>query len=107
VPASQHPEISPMKFQKYLQTNGVNLRQRSSRKRLSVLSVSYTPPLIDDKELDKEYSTVEQQQYEEEEEELHFRKHVLRKSVSLDFQKGKKKKKKKKKSNKNKKEEKN
>ncbi|KAI8881221.1 hypothetical protein K501DRAFT_334865 [Backusella circina FSU 941] len=76
VPASQHPEISPMEFQKYLQTNGVNLRQRSSRKRLSVLSVSYTPPLID-----------EEQKDEQEEEEEHFRKHVLRKSVSLDFQK--------------------
>ncbi|KAI8886048.1 hypothetical protein K501DRAFT_331484 [Backusella circina FSU 941] len=43
VPASQHPEISPAEFQKYVETHGLNIKEKGAKQRQSVLSVSFTP----------------------------------------------------------------
>lgn len=43
VPATQHPEIAPAEFEKFLQMNAMAKRERASlRRRSSILSVSFT-----------------------------------------------------------------
>lgn len=43
VPATQHPEIAPAEFEKFLQINAMAKRERASlRRRSSILSVSFT-----------------------------------------------------------------
>ncbi|KAI8370602.1 uncharacterized protein BYT42DRAFT_582992 [Radiomyces spectabilis] len=51
VPASQHPELAPAEFEKYVRNHGLVDRAKTSmRRRKSVLSVSFTPdeePMVD------------------------------------------------------------
>lgn len=42
VPASQHPEIAPAEFEKYVDTHGLTIRKKSIKRRQSVLSVYFT-----------------------------------------------------------------
>ncbi|KAG0168132.1 hypothetical protein DFQ28_005335 [Apophysomyces sp. BC1034] len=51
VPASQHPEIAPAEFEKYVRTHGSAHRRKSRvRRRKSILSVSFTPDDQDQEE---------------------------------------------------------
>jgi hypothetical protein len=42
VPASQHPEIAPAEFEKYVDAHGLIIRKKSVKRRQSVLSVYFT-----------------------------------------------------------------
>ncbi|RCH84850.1 hypothetical protein CU098_005616 [Rhizopus stolonifer] len=68
VPASQHPEIAPTEFEKYVEAHGLMIRRKSTRRRQSILS---------------EYFTANDQQKLMEEEARKNK--TLRRSVSLQF----------------------
>lgn len=42
MPASQHPEIAPAEFEKYVDAHGLMIRRKSVKRRQSVLSVYFT-----------------------------------------------------------------
>ncbi|CAO3632309.1 unnamed protein product [Mucor hiemalis] len=42
VPASQHPEIAPAEFEKYVDSHGLMIRKKSVKRRQSILSVYFT-----------------------------------------------------------------
>ncbi|KAI9469048.1 MAG: hypothetical protein EXX96DRAFT_654660 [Benjaminiella poitrasii] len=42
VPASQHPEIAPTEFEKYVKAHGLIIRRKSEKRRQSILSVYFT-----------------------------------------------------------------
>ncbi|KAI8357281.1 hypothetical protein BD560DRAFT_374868 [Blakeslea trispora] len=42
VPASQHPEIAPAEFEKYVEAHGLMIRKKSTRRRQSILSEYFT-----------------------------------------------------------------
>lgn len=42
VPASQHPEIAPAEFEKYVDSHGLMIRRKSVKRRQSILSVYFT-----------------------------------------------------------------
>ncbi|ORE20148.1 hypothetical protein BCV71DRAFT_196425, partial [Rhizopus microsporus] len=75
VPASQHPEIAPAEFEKYVDALGFMIRRKSVKRRQSVLSVSFT---ADEPKFDEEDSNKEKQ----DEDELK-RRSLIRRSVSL------------------------
>lgn len=55
VPASQHPEIAPKEFEKFLQQNALAKRERNSlRRRSSILSVSFTASDAEQEEKEEE-----------------------------------------------------
>jgi hypothetical protein len=99
VPASQHPEIAPAEFEKYVDTHGLIVRKKSVKRRQSVLSVYFTAN--DHQKLMEECDTAEaekdrqaalnalerkdhaQKDTIEEQEDNKKRKMILRRSVSL------------------------
>ncbi|GAN07153.1 hypothetical protein MAM1_0150c06646 [Mucor ambiguus] len=104
VPASQHPEIAPAEFEKYVDAHGLMIRKKSVKRRQSVLSVYFTAS--DHQKLMEECDTAEaekdrqaalsaleskyhahkqssESEEEEEEEDTKKRKTMLRRSVSL------------------------
>ncbi|CAO3620514.1 unnamed protein product [Mucor fragilis] len=102
VPASQHPEIAPAEFEKYVDAHGLMIRKKSVKRRQSVLSVYFTASdhqklmeECDTAEAEKDrqaaLSMLESKQHtykessdsEQEEEDTKKRKMMLRRSVSL------------------------
>ncbi|CEP08316.1 hypothetical protein [Parasitella parasitica] len=103
VPASQHPEIAPAEFEKYVDTHGLIVRKKSTKRRQSVLSVYFTAS--DQQKLMEECDTAEAEKdrhaaldalesqahtqkdtkegKDEEAEDTKKRKMILRRSVSL------------------------
>ncbi|KAI7904556.1 uncharacterized protein BX663DRAFT_469414 [Cokeromyces recurvatus] len=53
VPASQHPEIAPAEFEKYVKAHGLVIRRRSEKRRQSILSVYFTANEEEDKSIKK------------------------------------------------------
>ncbi|KAG0741749.1 hypothetical protein G6F60_004884 [Rhizopus arrhizus] len=82
VPASQHPEIAPAEFERYVDALGFMVRKKSVKRRQSVLSVYFTandqPKLTEDEYKEKAASDEEKNEKEE-----INRKRILRRSVSL------------------------
>ncbi|KAF1805067.1 hypothetical protein FB192DRAFT_1320256 [Mucor lusitanicus] len=99
VPASQHPEIAPAEFEKYVDAHGLMIRKKSVKRRQSVLSVYFTAS--DQQKLMEECDTAEAEKDRqaalsaleskpqrassepEQEEDTKKRKMMLRRSVSL------------------------
>lgn len=103
VPASQHPEIAPAEFEKYVDAHGLMIRKKSVKRRQSVLSVYFTAS--DHQKLMEECDTAEaekdrqaalnaleskqsstgqaEETEQQEEEDNKKRKMMLRRSVSL------------------------
>lgn len=85
VPASQHPEIAPAEFEKYVDTHGLTIRKKSIKRRQSILSVYFTAN--DQQKLLEEIAEQDRQlQSSSEESEANEggnRKLILRRSVSL------------------------
>lgn len=86
VPASQHPEIAPAEFEKYVDTHGLTIRKKSIKRRQSVLSVYFTAN--DQQKLLEELAERDSHSdldvlAESDENEDRKRKLVLRRSVSL------------------------
>lgn len=101
MPASQHPEIAPAEFEKYVDAHGLMIRKKSVKRRQSVLSVYFTAS--DQQKLMEECDTAEAEKDRQaalsaleskhhthkessessEEEDTKKRKMMLRRSVSL------------------------
>ncbi|KAI8061357.1 hypothetical protein BDF21DRAFT_429364 [Thamnidium elegans] len=86
VPASQHPEIAPAEFEKYVDTHGLTIRKKSIKRRQSVLSVYFTAndqqKLLEELAERDNHSDLDVLE-ESDENEDRKRKLVLRRSVSL------------------------
>jgi hypothetical protein len=100
VPASQHPEIAPQEFEKYVDSHGLMIRRKSVKRRQSILSVYFTAndqKLLDElarqstldaleggsSNSDNSSKKEDVEVNEEEDENNRKRKMILRRSVSL------------------------
>ncbi|OBZ87644.1 hypothetical protein A0J61_04313 [Choanephora cucurbitarum] len=77
VPASQHPEIAPAEFEKYVEAHGLMIRKKSTRRRQSVLSEYFTAS--DQQKMLESAPPIEQEIVDS----FRQRRSVLRRSMSL------------------------